>query len=230
MKNISVYLLVTGLCIGLWSCGGPKQQAEGNQTVRNHPAILEMISADTSEKVSRQLKSFLREGDELMRWKNHYLVYSASGELHIFKNSLKAAYPEMAVKAYPTDSMYYRFDRSHCADSSVAKEWKNIILTANMVADTSLQREYLQYHKTQFAEWPEISQGFCNAEFQQLVMFKNGRQLMLVISIPKGKTLDELNPKTTENNPKVDEWNQIMAKYQEGIEGTQEGETWVFFK
>jgi hypothetical protein len=50
----------------------------------------------------------------------------------------------------------------------------------------------------------------------------------LVISIPKGASLDKLNPKTTENNPRVEEWNKIMSKYQEGIEGTKKGDTWVF--
>ena len=53
---------------------------------------------------------------------------------------------------------------------------------------------------------------------------------MLVISIPKGASLDALNPKTTENNPRVNDWNTLMAKYQEGIEGTAKGEVWVFFK
>jgi hypothetical protein len=61
-------------------------------------------------------------------------------------------------------------------------------------------------------------------------VYKTGRQLMLVISIPKGESLDKLNPKTTENNPRVDEWNKIMSKYQEGIDGTKPGETWVFFQ
>jgi hypothetical protein len=53
---------------------------------------------------------------------------------------------------------------------------------------------------------------------------------MLVISIPKGESLDKLNPRTTVNNPRVDEWNKIMKKYQEGIQGTKPGETWVFLK
>uniref|UniRef100_UPI000299F757 L-rhamnose mutarotase n=1 Tax=Pedobacter agri TaxID=454586 RepID=UPI000299F757 len=79
-------------------------------------------------------------------------------------------------------------------------------------------------------KWPEISKGFCNAEFQRLAIFKKDRQLMLIISIPKGKKLDDLNPKTTLNNPTVDEWNAIMKKYQEGIEGTKPAEVWVFFK
>jgi hypothetical protein len=52
---------------------------------------------------------------------------------------------------------------------------------------------------------------------------------MLVISIPKGKTLDELNPKTTENNPRVNDWNTIMANYQEGIEDAPKGTVWVMF-
>jgi len=52
----------------------------------------------------------------------------------------------------------------------------------------------------------------------------------LVISIPKGSNLDELNPKTTENNPRVDDWNELMKKYQEGIKGTSSGETWVMLK
>ena len=53
---------------------------------------------------------------------------------------------------------------------------------------------------------------------------------MLAISIPRGESLDKLNPKTTENNPRVDEWNKLMKKYQEGIEGTKKGEGWVLLK
>ena len=126
--------------------------------------------------------------------------------------------------------MFYEFNRQHCDDKNIAKDWDHILLTCNLVADATLQQEYLNYHATQFERWPEISKGFCNASFQQLLIFKNGRQLVLVISIPKGESLDKLNPKTTENNPKVDEWNKIMGKYQEGIPGTKPKETWVFLK
>ncbi|MNT93700.1 hypothetical protein D3C72_2352410 [compost metagenome] len=51
---------------------------------------------------------------------------------------------------------------------------------------------------------------------------------MLIISIPKGENLDKLNPKTTENNPRVEDWNAIMKKYQTGIEGAKPDETWIF--
>lgn len=126
--------------------------------------------------------------------------------------------------------MFYEFNRKYCDDKNVAKEWDHILLTCNLVADKKMQEEYLNYHATQFEKWPEVAKGFCNAGFQQLLIYKNGRQLVLVISIPKGESLDKLNPKTVENNPRVDEWNKIMSKYQEGIEGTKKGETWIFLK
>ena len=39
-----------------------------------------------------------------------------------------------------------------------------------------------------------------------------------------------MNKKTTKNNPRVDEWNNLMKKYQRGIQGTKPGETWVFLE
>jgi L-rhamnose mutarotase len=126
--------------------------------------------------------------------------------------------------------LVYAFNKEKCDDKTISNEWDNTLLTANLVKDSKLQKEYLDYHATQYQKWPEVAKGFCNAGFQQLLVYKKDRQLIVVISIPKGASLDELNPKTTENNPRVDEWNALMKKYQEGIEGTKPGEVWVFLK
>ena len=167
--------------------------------------------------------------NDIVQWKNHVAVYANITNPDDLVKEIKKNYPTNSIRVY--DKPFYNFNRQMCADTITTKKgWTNIFLTANLVADPKLQQEYLDYHKTQFEKWPEVSKGFCNAQFQQLLVFKNGRQLMLVISIPKGKTLDELNPLTTKNNPRVDEWNKIMSKYQEGIPGTKKGETWVFLK
>ncbi|MBW4889033.1 L-rhamnose mutarotase [Mucilaginibacter sp. HMF5004] len=166
------------------------------------------------------------DANDIYSWKNHFVIYGKGYER--FYPKVKAAFKDCKVKLY--DKPFYDFERTKCSDKTVAKQWDNIILTANLVKSPKLQQEYLNYHKTQFEKWPEVSQGFCNASFQQLLVFRNGRQLMLIISIPKGESLDKLNPLTTKNNPRVDEWNKIMAKYQEGIEGTAKNETWVFLK
>jgi len=166
---------------------------------------------------------------EIHQWKNHSVIYGKIENPEKLRKDLLAVFPNNSVKIY--NSPFYEFNRKKsCEGKGIVKDWDNIFLTANLVKDSILQNEYLDYHATQFKKWPEISQGFCNASFQQLVIYKNDRQLMLIISIPKGESLDKLNPKTTENNPRVNDWNKIMGKYQEGIPGTKEGETWVFLE
>ncbi|WP_316810016.1 L-rhamnose mutarotase [Pedobacter heparinus] len=160
-------------------------------------------------------------------WNNRLLLYAAMASPENLMKKIRQQFNNAEVKLY--DKAFYTFDRSTNCGQQEVKEWDNIILSANLVKDEKLQKEYLNYHATQFEKWPEVAKGFCDADFQQLRIFKNGRQLMLVISIPKGASLDELNPKTSLNNPRVEEWNQVMKKYQEGIAGTKPGETWVFF-
>jgi len=197
------------------------------------PQALEVIGKVGQSINSRNLEAICKTqripASDLYQWNNHLVVYGLLSNVSELKKQVAARYQGCEIKLY--EKPFYNFTRSErCGKNGLAKQWDNIILTANLVANPKMQQEYLNYHKTQFQKWPQVSQGFCNASFQQLLVFKNGRQLMLIISIPHGESLDKLNPLTTKNNPKVDEWNNIMAKYQEGISGTKKGETWVFFK
>ncbi|MCR8666773.1 L-rhamnose mutarotase [Aestuariibaculum sp. M13] len=195
-----------------------------------HFAVVELIGkgfdAETIKKIAKTNGVI---DAQLYQWKKHTVLYAKMNHIEYLKQQLALEYPKAEIKTY--DTPVYDFNKfERCEDTAMAAEWEHILLTANLVDDVKLQEEYLEYHDTQFEKWPEVAQGFCNANFQQLQVFKNGRQLMLVISIPKGANLDELNPKTTENNPRVDEWNEIMKRYQTGIKGTKSGETWVFLK
>ncbi|MEI6949217.1 L-rhamnose mutarotase [Paraflavisolibacter sp. H34] len=196
------------------------------------PVLIEVTSAASSKMASEALLSACRQLGvphmNVFQWNNHTVLYGNLNNPEEVRSQLARALPKAEIKLY-TDP-FYEFNRKRCGDTNTAREWDHILLTANLVKDTALQREYLDYHVTQFQQWPEVSNGFCKASFQQLLLFKSGRQLMLVISIPKGESLDELNPKTTENNPRVDDWNALMKKYQEGISGTKPGEVWVFLK
>lgn len=195
--------------------------------------LIELVVKNGSILDIKKLKQILYENAMdsagVYQWQNHYVVFSKVTDIGVMQVRLQNNFPEAAVRVY--HDMFYEFSKKkHCPDKTVATKWEHIILTANLVADKKKQQEYLDYHTTQFEKWPEVSKGFCNAGFQQLLLLKNGRQLMLIISIPKGESLEKLNPKTTENNPRVDDWNKIMGPYQEGIEGTKHGEKWVFLK
>jgi hypothetical protein len=202
-------------------------EAWGLQEMPKSVAI-ELIGKDFDiDKIKSTIKGFRIVGQELYQWHNHLVIYGLMNQPERVQRKLALAFPDLKFKIY--ENPVYDFQNfERCKDSKPASEWENIVLTANLVDDAKMQKEYVDYHTTQFEKWPEIAKGFCNADFQQLQVFKNGRQLMLVISIPKGEDLDKLNPKTTENNPRVDDWNALMKKYQTGIEDAKPGETWIF--
>jgi hypothetical protein len=198
-----------------------------------HDEVIELITKENVALDLGKLKNLLIQNAvdtaSVYQWRNHYVVFNRVRDIAVFEGRLRSNFPGVEVKWY-NDLFYEYSKRKHCSDKTIAKQWDHVILTANLVAGKKLQQQYLEYHATQFQKWPDIARGFCNANFQQLLLFRNGRQLVLVISIPKGESLDALNPKTIDGNPKMIEWNKIMSKYQEGIEGTKKGETWVFLK
>lgn len=204
-------------------------EAWGMQEMPKSVAI-EVIGKNLDiEKIKSTIKGFRIVGEELYQWENHLVIYGLMNQPERTKRKLALAFPELEIKIY--ENPIYDFQNfERCKDVKPVSEWENIVLTANLVADEKMQKEYVDYHTTQFEKWPEVAKGFCNADFQQLQVFKNGKQLILVISIPKGEDLDKLNPRTTKNNPRVDEWNAIMKKYQTGIEDAKQGETWIFLK
>lgn len=194
------------------------------------PVMLELVVNSPGAGDVTLLKSILRKSrmdtSSIYQWQNRYVIFGKVQDAFVLKQRIRHSFPSADLRSY--DDMFYEFNRSRCGDPLTANEWEHIILTANLVKDSRLQKEYLGYHATQFENWPDVAKGFCRAQFQQLLLFRHGRQLMLVISIPKGESLDRLNPLTTESNPKMIEWNNLMKKYQEGITGTTKDEVWVF--
>lgn len=198
----------------------------------NQKSILEIVLPSVNDFRVEKMQQFMAAQKiadaNLYQWQNHVIVFGKMNDAVAIQKAAQSNFPTAQVKLY--DTAFYEFNKRWCNDTAIVKQWDNIVLTANLVSDAAKQAEYLQYHATQFQQWPEVANGFCNADFQQLLVFRNGRQLMLVISIPKGETLDKLNPETTKNNPRVDDWNNIMKQYQEGIAGTKPGESWVFLE
>ncbi len=198
------------------------------------PQVIELVvEKGQTPDVAKVKDLCVRNGipvSSVYQWQNRLAIFGNIPNAERIAQQLKTLFNGAEVKSYSTP--FYTFNaRQYCGPSrAVAKEWDNIVLTANLVSDLKKQQEYLDYHANQFQKWPEVAKGFCNASFQQLLVYKNGRQLMLIISIPKGESLDKLNPKTTENNPRVNDWNAIMKQYQQGVSGTKPGEVWVFMQ
>lgn len=195
------------------------------------PALIEIT--DQGYRISNRsfllfCEENLKDTSHIFQWENHHLIYVNENEVDEIKEKLETTFPDAILKVY-SKPMYEFSQKKNCGNQLV-KKCTDIIFTANLVADTIKQKEYMNYHARQIQDWPEVAQGFCRADFQQLLVYRSGRQLMLIISIPADKTLDELNPKTVDNNPQMIEWNKRMATYQEGIDQAPEGVVWVQFE
>lgn len=231
MKTLTlrIWICLIGASALLLAC---TSQSAKNVEV-SYPSIIEVMGEDNVFKYEHLISVCAKYNipkSSIYKWKDHMIVFDVISDRSIKKmqDDYIAKFPDTEIKVYKEP--FYVFDRSNCESTTIAEKWSHTIMTANLVQDPVMQKEYMEYHATQFEQWPEVSYGFCKADFQQLLMFRNGRQLMLIISIPSGKSLDELDPKTTEDNPRVDEWNAIMGKYQEGIEGSAPSEKWVLFE
>lgn len=226
MKSYHTVVYISGIFLLTLLASCNQTQKKVNSAPASYRVAIEVVVNDTTA-VDSFVQNLKGVALDLYRWKNHVVLFGEAADTIGISKLISQSGISLKVKHYAAPM--YVFDRQmHCGSPAVAQPWNDYLLTANLVSDTVMQREYMHYHEMQFKEWPEVAQGFCNAEFQQLLTFRNDRQLLIVISVPAGKTLDELNPKTEENNPRVVEWNKLMSKYQEGIEGTKPGETWVF--
>lgn len=173
------------------------------------------------------LNHYAIDTSAVYKWKNHVVLYFNVVDISVLEGRLQQHFPEATVTVF--HDLFYQFDQQDCGKTySTNGALTHYILTANMKADPVKQAEYIRLHDTQREYWPEVANGFCKAEFQRLQLFKNGRQLMLVISIPKGRSLEDWNPKTTENNPRMIQWNNMMTQFQEGLPDAPAGQTWLF--
>lgn len=164
---------------------------------------------------------------QIFHWK-HYTVLMTSDEMgKKLASAWVASYPAIAYKLF--NDLFYTFDRSDFGGEK-PKETDFVLLTAQLLDDRNKQEAYYRAHKEQFKKWPEVASGFCRAGFDEVLVYRNGRQLMLYISFPKGQDFKRIDQLTTKDNPKVVEWNRLMGSYQEGIPGTGKDETWIFYK
>jgi len=99
---------------------------------------------------------------------------------------------------------------------------KRFCLALDLKDDPSLIDEYEEYHQT---VWPEILKSIRDSGILQMEIYRINNRLFMIMETNDGFTF-ERKAKMDESNMKVQEWEQLMWKYQQAIPGSKPGEKW----
>ena len=100
---------------------------------------------------------------------------------------------------------------------------KRYCLALNLVDDAELIKEYEDYHKN---VWPEIIASIKNSGITDMEIYRVGNRLFMIMETEEGFSFDKKN-KMDDRNPKVQEWEKLMWKYQQALPTAKPGEKWI---
>lgn len=87
----------------------------------------------------------------------------------------------------------------------------------------TLIAEYEQWHKN---VWPEIVESIKESDIQELEIYRVANRLFMIMETGEQFRF-EAKAFSDKNNPKVQEWEQLMWNYQQALPFAKPGEKWV---
>ena len=100
---------------------------------------------------------------------------------------------------------------------------KRYCLALDLVNDPALIAEYEAYHT---AIWPEIQASIKQAGIDAMEIYRTGNRLFMIMEV-NGSFSFEAKGKADASNPKVQEWETLMWKYQQALPNAKPGEKWL---
>jgi L-rhamnose mutarotase len=111
-----------------------------------------------------------------------------------------------------------------CKEKATQQQLEEKVFVVNIAADSTHLNEYLAYHKQ---VWPEVEAGFKKAGYKKIVLYRYDHLLVMTVAVPEGADLNEMGKIAESYSPRCAEWNKMMSRYQVGVAGTAQGQTWV---
>jgi L-rhamnose mutarotase len=103
---------------------------------------------------------------------------------------------------------------------------KKYCLALDLIDDTALIAEYEAYHRT---VWPEILASIKESGIEQLEIYRTGNRLFMTINATDDFSFEK-KLRADAANEKVQEWEQLMWKYQQALPGSKPGEKWILME
>ena len=100
---------------------------------------------------------------------------------------------------------------------------KRYCLALDLKDNPKLIAEYEAYHQ---GVWPEILKSIKDSGIQRMEIYRTGNRLTMIIEAEESFSFQEKAVADT-SNPKVQEWEKLMWKYQQALPHAKPGEKWV---
>lgn len=100
---------------------------------------------------------------------------------------------------------------------------KRFCFTLNLKDDPDLIRQYEEHHKK---VWPEIIRSIKEAGIQQLEIYRYGNALFMIMETDGDFSFERKQQMDMENK-KVQQWEELMWKYQQPFANAAANEKWV---
>lgn len=103
---------------------------------------------------------------------------------------------------------------------------KKYYLTLDLKPDQALIDEYIGWHKK---VWEEVKESIRASGITDLDIFCYSNRLFMIITADDSFSFDR-KAAMDASNPKVQEWEELMWKYQQALPGAKSGEKWMLME
>lgn len=103
--------------------------------------------------------------------------------------------------------------------------FKKLCYACDLVDNPELIEEYKSYHSKENA-WPEITKSIRDAGIIDMEIYILANRLFMIMEVDESYTT-ERKQMMDATNPKVQEWEKLMWKFQQAPPGAKAGEKWL---
>ncbi|HYH02044.1 MAG TPA: L-rhamnose mutarotase, partial [Bacillota bacterium] len=103
---------------------------------------------------------------------------------------------------------------------------KRYCLALDLRDNPALIEEYENYHRE---VWPEILAGIRDSGIENMEIYRTGNRLFMIMEVADHFTFDK-KAAADAANPRVQEWETLMWKFQQPLAWAKPGEKWMLMK
>ena len=100
---------------------------------------------------------------------------------------------------------------------------RRFCLTLDLKDDPKLIAEYKRYHQK---IWPEITKSITDSGVEDMEIYLRGTRMFMIMEVNESFSF-EAKARADGLNPKVQEWEKLMAAFQQALPEAKTGEKWL---